>query len=163
MKNLIAKTLLIGGIAGLSLISGGCGRENIDNQEKEMAEDLKNRQVYQDFKEFIQSKTERNHGIYTIYDYPFGEDKYYLRTWDDGDTRVISNFDEEAVHQGIKNSISFSDDNSNGLDRYGNVGLFGKGVIKSISEFSPERQLELSKEYTKLIKDIMHSAEYKGY
>ncbi len=159
MKTLI-NTLFLAG----SLILSSCENKELKEETKTASItpldkfNLENKNIYNDFSEFIRNnpnKIKYNKNQYQI-------KELGINFTENRDTLIYLDVQTE------KNSpITFSDNESNGLDeKFVDSYTFKEkesNLIKTflIKDFSPEKQLEIAKEYTELIKKIMHESKYR--
>ena len=161
MKNL--KNILLGIGLG-SLVLGGC-----ENNLKKYTQE--NKQVYEDCKNFLRERGEIIKFLEgTKFSYSTMEkDKLnsiqqefssnYVESKNKLVLRIISDYEKSARR--------FIDNNSNGLDEndeYGKYILGGENSsAKSLKKYPLKKQLELAKEYTNTLKEIMRNEKYKDY
>ncbi|MEK6823448.1 MAG: hypothetical protein AABY06_00275 [Nanoarchaeota archaeon] len=160
MKNL--KLLIATGILAGSLAFGGCNQKG-NELEKYNQE---NNQVYKDFVKFGKEKGEKNGKFYTINMSKENEQEIYAEINDKKIYLEIRSEIEINKGENLKNTISFYDNFSNGLsnrdlwiDALENVGMRGEIIKEPYNNF----YLNLAKNYTNILKEIMHKEKFKGY
>ena len=156
MKNLIS-TLFLGG----ALVLGSCeNKESVKEETKtepvkvEQFSELEkynqeNKQVYSDFIDFVKENSKKPYITRKDILYSFKE-KYYF--YSDDSSNVI------LVHNKNK---TFYDDNVDGINGRDHRQINNK--IEFSENLSPEKQLEIAKDYTENLKQIMHDEKYKNY
>lgn len=164
MKHL--KKLIIPIISG-SLIFYGCENKDSKKTESEKVEkqpteldkyNLDNKQIYDDFFQFcIENPNKKNYDK-SLYMIKFSNPRYFVDFTEKGELNVW-----------IRNVKNFYDEDGKGLDDKSYDSQVFKedklGLVKSeyIKDLSLEKQLETAKEYTTLLKEIMHEEKYKKY
>ena len=147
MKNL--KNLFLIGLG--SLVIGGCGnsKEEIKQYNQE------NKQVYSDFADFIKENNKK-------YQTTKGENIFYLSR-----ENYSSWFHEfpKKILVNYKNKTFYDEevDGINGMNDYRITKAAGNIEAEFSSNISPEKQLEIAKDYTENLKQILYGKKYKNY
>ena len=147
MKNLfnkLAKNIILPLAFAGSLTLSGYGNKQSSLEKY----NLENKEVYSDFVGFVKEKGKR-----------FGWAIFYFN---EGKTIKAGLFFDEVLRVGNNGSMFlFNDNNFNGMD---SLDIYmGKGEIEFVEDLSIEKQLKVAKEYTNLLKDLMHKEKFKGY
>ena len=142
--NKLSKNIILPLAVAGSLVLGG-GRNKQSSLEKY---NLENKEVYSDFVGFVKEKGKR-----------FGWAIFYFN---EGKTIKAGLFSDEVLRVGNNGSMFlFNDNNFNGMD---SLDIYmEKGKIEFVEDMPQEKQLEVAKEYTETLKEIMHEEKFNGY
>lgn len=169
------KTLISSLILGAGLILGGC--EEIIHRRNQIAEEQsksdsikiqtqkfalegynqKNKQVYEDFKNFVKTNGKKitslevNGSQYKSFEYEQDSLKASV------DQSFIRIYKTKFIIDTYSEKYLFIDFGFDGLERYGITTYYASEKIDK------KGVLEVAKEYTNTLKDLMHEAKYKGY
>lgn len=123
---------------------------------------LKNKKIYSDFKKFLNNN-------YTDYGTYGNGIKDKSRKWYRGNLngkelgiRIKGSYSRLMLNFMFNSAESFSDYSTNGLDSNDSYGT-DKEKETNLKRFSEGKQLQIAKEYTHYLKQIMHKANVEGY